>query len=89
MHPTVIIRVALPKNNLAKPQHIGGACVKWIPPNPNSFHGQSGNADCGLYRFPDKDFGGVTGRGWPTKAYPLPAAFPKSLSEKRSRSCET
>jgi hypothetical protein len=32
MHPTVIIRVALPKNNLAKPQHIGGACVKWIPP---------------------------------------------------------
>ena len=32
MHPTVIIRVALPKNNLAKPQHIGGTCVKWIPP---------------------------------------------------------
>jgi len=35
MHPTVIIRVALPKNNLAKPQHIGGACVKWIPPKTN------------------------------------------------------
>jgi hypothetical protein len=33
--------------------------------------------------FPDKDFGCVIGRGWPTKkAYPLPAAFPKSLSEK-------
>jgi hypothetical protein len=36
MHPTVKIPVALQKNNLAKPQHIGGACVKWIPPNDKS-----------------------------------------------------
>jgi len=35
------------------------------------------------YSFPDKDFGCVIGWGWPRKkAYPLPAAFPKSLSEK-------
>ena len=33
-------------------------------------------------RTSDKDFGCVIGRGWPKKAYPLPAAFPKSLSEK-------
>ncbi|MFZ3047655.1 MAG: hypothetical protein WA151_17220, partial [Desulfatirhabdiaceae bacterium] len=33
-----------------------------------------------LYSFQDKDYGCVIVRGSPKKAYPLPAAFPKSLS---------
>jgi hypothetical protein len=33
------------------------------------------------YRLPEKVFGCVIGRGCTKKYYPLPAAFPKSVSE--------
>jgi len=52
----------------------------------NFFWGLSGSVPCSsvtvnaFFSFQDKDFGCGIGRRWPKKAYPLPAAFPKSLS---------